>query len=133
MKTIVFFNNKGGVGKTTLVYHIAWMMKELGKKVLAADLDPQANLSSMFLDEERLETLWPEEEQEHQSILPCIAPILEGIGDIAPAHTESIQDGLYLIPGDLGLSQFEDKLSDSWPRCLLERIRDGSREYRLRI
>ena len=55
MKTIVFFNNKGGVGKTTLVYHIAWMMKELGEKVLAADLDPQANLSSMFLDEERLE------------------------------------------------------------------------------
>ena len=40
MKTIVFFNNKGGVGKMTLVYHIAWMMKELGKKVLAADLDP---------------------------------------------------------------------------------------------
>ena len=54
------FVNKGGVGKTTLVYHIAWMMKELGKKVLAADLDPQANLSSMFLDEERLETLWAE-------------------------------------------------------------------------
>ena len=72
----------------------------------------------MFLDEERLEMLWPEKEQEHQSILPCISPILEGTGDIAPAHTESIRDGLYLIPGDLGLSQFEDKLSDSWPRCL---------------
>ena len=77
MKTIVFFNNKGSVGKTTLVYHIAWMMKELGQNVLAADLDPQANLSSMFLDEERLETLWPEAEQEHQSILPCISPIIE--------------------------------------------------------
>ncbi len=51
MRTIAFFNNKGGVGKTTLVYHIAWMMMELGQKVLAADLDPQANLSSMFLDE----------------------------------------------------------------------------------
>ena len=118
MRIIAFFNNKGGVGKTTLVYHIAWMMMELGKKVLAADLDPQANLSSMFLDEERLEMLWPEEEQKHQSILPCISPILEGTGDIAPAHTERIQGDLSLIPGDLGLSQFEDKLSDSWPRCL---------------
>lgn len=117
MRRIAFFNNKGGVGKTTLVYHIAWMMAELGHKVLAADLDPQANLSSMFLDDERLEELWPEE-SEHQSILPCISPILEGIGDIAPAHIEMIRDNLFLIPGDLGLSQFEDKLSDSWPRCL---------------
>lgn len=117
MRRIAFFNNKGGVGKTTLVYHIAWMMAELGHKVLAADLDPQANLSSMFLDDERLEELWPEE-CEHQSILPCISPILEGIGDIAPAHIEMIRDNLFLIPGDLGLSQFEDKLSDSWPRCL---------------
>ncbi len=117
MRTIAFFNNKGGVGKTTLVYHIAWMMAELGHDVLAADLDPQANLSSMFLDEERLEELWPEE-QNHQSILPSISPILEGTGDIAPAHRERILANLHLIPGDLGLSQFEDKLSDSWPRCL---------------
>ncbi len=117
MRTIAFFNNKGGVGKTTLVYHIAWMMVELGYNVLAADLDPQANLSSMFLDDERLEELWPEEKK-HQSVLPCISPILEGTGDIATAHTERIRDNLYLIPGDLGLSRFEDKLSDSWPRCL---------------
>ncbi|PXF55795.1 MAG: chromosome partitioning protein [Deltaproteobacteria bacterium] len=117
MKTIAFFNNKGGVGKTTLVYHIAWMMTELGYRVLAADLDPQANLSSMFLEEKRLEELWPEEGG-HKSVLACISPILEGTGDIAAAHTERIRDSLYLVPGDLGLSQFEDKLSDSWPRCL---------------
>jgi chromosome partitioning protein len=117
MKTIAFFNNKGGVGKTTLVYHIAWMMAELRHRVLAADLDPQANLSSMFLEDERLEELWPEE-GDRKSILSCIAPIFEGTGDIAPAHTERIAENLHLIPGDLGLSQFEDKLSDSWPRCL---------------
>ena len=60
MRTIGFFNNKGGVGKTTLVYHVAWMLSLLGKRVIAADLDPQANLTSVFLPEERLEAIWDE-------------------------------------------------------------------------
>ena len=55
MKTIDFFNNKGGVGKTSLVYHLAWMQAGLGARVLAADLDPQANLTSVCLTEDRLE------------------------------------------------------------------------------
>ena len=55
MKTIAFFNNKGGVGKTSLVYHLAWMYADLGLSVVAADLDPQANLTSMFLDDDRLD------------------------------------------------------------------------------
>jgi len=37
------------------------MYADLGLKVLAADLDPQANLTSAFLEEERLEELWAEE------------------------------------------------------------------------
>ena len=60
MKTIAFFNNKGGVGKTTLAYHVAWMYAELGQRVLAVDLDPQANLTTIFLDEDQLQTIWPE-------------------------------------------------------------------------
>jgi cellulose biosynthesis protein BcsQ len=117
VKTITFFNNKGGVGKTTLVYHIAWMCSELGQRVLAVDLDPQANLTTMFLDEDRLEELWPED-GENQSILTCISPIIDGLGDIASAPLRSIRHELHLLPGDLGLSRFEDKLSDSWPRCI---------------
>jgi cellulose biosynthesis protein BcsQ len=39
VKAIAFFNNKGGVGKTTLAYHVAWMLAERGFVVLAADLD----------------------------------------------------------------------------------------------
>jgi chromosome partitioning protein len=117
MKTITFFNNKGGVGKTTLVYHVAWMCAELGQKVLAVDLDPQANLTTMFLEEDSLETLWPEDGT-NKSILSCISPIIEGLGDIADAPLKRIRQGIHLLPGDLGLSQFEDKLSDSWPRCL---------------
>ena len=57
MKIITFFNNKGGVGKTTTVYHIAWMLKELNYQVLAVDLDPQCNLSSIFLPTERMEEI----------------------------------------------------------------------------
>ena len=57
VRTIAFFNNKGGVGKTTLVQHLAWMYAELGLSVVAADLDPQANLSAVLLDEDRLEAL----------------------------------------------------------------------------
>ena len=55
IRVLTFFNNKGGVGKTSLVYHLAWMYADLGVKVVAADLDPQANLTSMFLDEDYLE------------------------------------------------------------------------------
>ena len=55
---LTFFNNKGGVGKTSLVYHLAWMLYDLGHRVLACDLDPQANLTAAFLNEERLESLW---------------------------------------------------------------------------
>ena len=44
-------------------------------------------------------------------------PILRGIGDIATPPVEQIVPNLGLLPGDLGLSRFEDKLSDAWPRC----------------
>ena len=48
MKTVAFFNNKGGVGKTSLVYHLAWMFEHLGVRAIAVDLDPQSNLTSVF-------------------------------------------------------------------------------------
>jgi cellulose biosynthesis protein BcsQ len=117
MKTIAFFNNKGGVGKTSLVYHLAWMFADQGVPVLAADLDPQANLTAMFLNDERLEEIWPEDEEHKSTVYGAVRPILRGIGDIATPPKEQIAPGLGLLPGDLGLSEFEDKLSDAWPRC----------------
>lgn len=116
MKTIAFFNNKGGVGKTSLVYHLAWMYSDLGFPVVAIDLDPQANLTSMFLDEERLEELWPDGKHPF-TLYGSIEPILRGVGDINIPHVEKISNNLGLVVGDLGLSRFEDKLSDAWPRC----------------
>lgn len=116
MKTVAFFNNKGGVGKTSLVYHLAWMFADHGIKTLAVDLDPQANLTAMFLDEERLESLWPDGEHP-DTVYGAVRPILRGTGDIASPHIEKITEKLGLIAGDLGLSTFEDKLSAAWPNC----------------
>lgn len=116
MKSVAFFNNKGGVGKTSLVYHLAWMFADHGIRTMAIDLDPQANLTAMFLDEDRLEALWPDDEHP-DTVYGAIRPILRGIGDIALPNVQRITDNLGLIAGDLGLSRFEDKLSDAWPRC----------------
>lgn len=117
MKTIAFFNNKGGVGKTSLVYHLAWMYADLGVSVVAADLDPQANLTSAFLNEDRLEEIWPDDQHPH-TILGCVKPILAGVGDIADPFIEEIDEHLSLVSGDLGLSAFEDELGSQWPLCL---------------
>jgi len=117
LKTIAFFNNKGGVGKTSLVYHLAWMYSDLGLNVVAADLDPQANLTSMFLREDRLEELWPDEGA-RLTIHGALKPLLDGTGDVARPHTEEITPGLHLIVGDLLLSMAEDELSSQWPDCL---------------
>jgi chromosome partitioning protein len=42
------FNQKGGVGKTSLAFHLGWYLSEIGRRTLLVDLDPQGNLSSLF-------------------------------------------------------------------------------------
>ena len=120
-KVLTFFNNKGGVGKTSLVYHLAWMFSELGKRVVAIDLDPQANLTSAFLPEEELEQLWDRDldflRTSAGTIYQCVQPLTE-VGDIKEPHTRRINERLYLIPGDLALAGFEDHLSQEWPNSL---------------
>ena len=122
---LTFFNNKGGVGKTSLVYHLAWMLSDLGHRVLACDLDPQANLTAAFLDEERLESLWDETNAVSRStIFQCVKPLTK-VGDLHPPHLQQIlwqfdfgQSDLRLIPGDLALAEFEDVLSTEWPNAM---------------
>ncbi len=114
---IAFFNNKGGVGKTSLVYHLAWMYADKGKRVLAVDLDPQANLTGMFLDDDKLEEIWQDEPAERRSILGVVQPLITGTGDVNSINAVECDDGIGLLPGDIGLSKFEDALSESWPKC----------------
>ena len=129
MRTIAFFNNKGGVGKTSLVYHLACMYADLGVNVIAADFDPQANLTSMFLQDDRLEELWGDEQDSRNTVYGAIRPLLEGTGDIEPPHVEKSYDiaaphveetkaGVGLLVGDLALSLAEDDLSSQWSDCL---------------
>lgn len=47
-KVISFINQKGGVGKTTMAFNAAFALAKNGHKVLAIDLDPQANLTLLF-------------------------------------------------------------------------------------
>jgi chromosome partitioning protein len=55
MATVVsMINMKGGVGKSTLTFNLAWRSAWKEKlRVLAVDLDPQANLSQYFLGAQR--------------------------------------------------------------------------------
>ena len=120
---IAFFNNKGGVGKTSLVYHLSWMYADLGYRVVAADLDPQANLTSAFLDDDRLEELWSDSNHA-QTIYGSIGPLIQGTGDITSPHLEYVDEptlfgsSIALLVGDLQLSNFENELSEVWPKCL---------------
>ncbi len=48
MKVISICNQKGGVGKSTVAYHLGWGLYELKHNLLLIDIDPQGNLSATF-------------------------------------------------------------------------------------
>ncbi len=124
-RVLTFFNNKGGVGKTSLAYHIAWMLSELDRSVLVVDLDPQANLTAAFLDEGTLEELWSDRAPESgNTIYRCVEPLTK-VGAVREPRLRQFSERLSLLPGDLRLSGFEEILSTAWPRCL-----GGAQPYR---
>lgn len=119
VEVVTFFNNKGGVGKTSLVFHLAWMYSQMGLRVIAIDLDPQANLTSAFLDEDDLEALWEPSSggSTNGTVYQCVRPLTE-VGDIQAPQTQRINPRLHLVPGDLALAGFENFLSQEWPSAL---------------
>lgn len=124
MKVVSFFNNKGGVGKTTLTGNIAaYLALEMGKRVLVVDCDPQCNITQFILgDTKTIDIYWPEvsekDEPKVRTILDVVQPILDGDATISkgvkPLSGKSNRFGVDLLPGHPRFSLFEEALSTAW-------------------
>ena len=112
------FNNKGGVGKTTYLYHIAHVLARKDQTVLMVDCDPQCNLTAYALEDAAVERSWDAERG--NSIFRAVELLHESMGDIRdrkPTQPRRDYERLWLIPGDPKLSEFEDTLGDTWNRA----------------
>ena len=111
LKIVCLFNNKGGVGKTTFLFHLAYRLAELGQRVLLVDADGQCNLTAYCLPEAEIENSWG---ASGNSLYKCVEPLVRGLGDIRECVPTEVAANLHLLPGDLMLSEFEDLLGDTW-------------------
>ena len=114
MRIVSFFNHKGGVGKTTLVYNIGLALAAQGKKVLFVDADAQANLTSAALQLEKIESLFAKDATIHG----CLSPIIDGSGDIASPMPAQIRNRAWILAGDIRLSDFEEIAPEGWTQAL---------------
>jgi len=110
------FNNKGGVGKTTYLYHVAHVLSE-NYTVLLVDADPQCNLTAYCLTDSAIEQSWT---RAGNSIFRNLERLHESMGDIydrKPSQANEANDNIWIVPGDPMLSDFEDVLADTWNRA----------------
>lgn len=131
MKIISVFNNKGGVGKSTLTYHLGYALNEIGKKTLMIDLDPQCNLTICGIDTQELHKIWLEENKfiedfekfnvdeamlnNPRSIHFLLKPTEDGLSDFEEIPPPVIlEDNLHLIPGRLSIHRYENKIAERW-------------------
>jgi cellulose biosynthesis protein BcsQ len=120
MKSVVFFNNKGGVGKTTLACNVASHLARVRSlRVLLVDCDPQCNSTQLVLDNDQwLAMYWNGQKSLQPTIIDVVGPIELGDSDIKP-HVEPVKSssnrfGIDLMPGHPRMSIIEDLLSRSW-------------------
>ncbi|MEY8213346.1 MAG: ParA family protein [Colwellia sp.] len=115
MESLVFFNNKGGVGKTTLLCNLAaYISINLDKKVLVVDADPQCNSTTYLLTEEQLESLYGKSKR--GTIESFMAPVRRAKGYL-DERVEPVQSERFncdIIPGDPRLALSEDLLASDW-------------------
>jgi len=123
-KRIVLYNHKGGVGKTTLVINIASALAALGKRVLLVDADPQCNLTS-YLVESPVVDRWLDNSDNPNgaTIWSGVKPFYEGSGDIKNIKAFERFEVVYLLPGDIQLSAFEQELGQIWNDCVQRKLR----------
>ncbi|WP_046530195.1 ParA family protein [Cellulomonas sp. FA1] len=120
MKTVAFFNNKGGVGKTTLTCNVAaHFAHSLGQKVLLVDCDPQCNTTQLLLAEEVCDDLyWSGNTAQLPTLVDVTRPLEEGGAEIdesvTPMRSSSNRFGVDLLPGHPRMAIVEDLLSRAW-------------------
>lgn len=119
MRTVSFFNHKGGVGKTTLVYNVGLALARQGHTVLFIDADAQANLTSAALPVEELETAL----ESASTIYGALLPVINNTGDLKYVTPRKIRPNAYLLPGDIRLSAFEEILPQAWNESLAGQYR----------
>ena len=114
MITTAMFNNKGGVGKTTLLCNLAaFLALEANKKVLVVDADPQCNATQILFPEEELEEAY--NAPDCTTIHSFAEHISLGIGYAdPPIRKRSENFGVDVILGDPNLAMVEDLLAKDW-------------------
>jgi cellulose biosynthesis protein BcsQ len=117
---IALFNHKGGVGKTTLTVNVADALADLGKRVLIVDADPQCNITAFYLDEKFLDQLLGESaetEEDGQTIWSAVKPVARGKGPVKTIEAIDLSPnnpGVFIAPGDVLLSEYEEELPAGW-------------------
>lgn len=121
---VTIFNHKGGVGKTTLTMNIASALADIGRKVLLVDSDPQCNLTSYLFSDSDVDKLLDDSDSiEGATIWSAVKPVSEAIGEIKIIKTLKRWERLYVIPGDIRLSQFEADLNEFWAQCFQRKVK----------
>lgn len=119
MKSIAFFNNKGGVGKTTLLCNLgAFLAKEHGIKILVIDGDPQSNATAYLLPEDKLECIYLSDSGGLDGFYDSIARGL-GFTQVLPEIYRSDRFSLDVLPGHPNFAAREDLLSRDWSEGLI--------------
>jgi len=111
IKRIALFNHKGGVSKTTTTFNLGWRLAQSGRRVILVDADPQCNLTGLVLGYKgpsELEEFYASEAK--RDLMSGLSSAFESkpipIKAVQCVPIEA-QDGLFLLPGHIALSEYE--------------------------